>query len=219
LKPVIAQCKLRGVIVPTAPVLAGFGIGLALGGAPGPVQAVLLSESLQGLGRGFQALAGANLIFGFLLLASAAGLSQLVPTGLQMRGLALAGGGVLLWLAVDGLRHASRPIGGSAVASTVPPFVRGATIVLLNPGGWLFLATVGTAIFTSARLAGGPALAVISAVAMIGGLAAGDAGVVLLGGWGLRRARAGLRSWIQRGLAAILGGFGCWLLVRAVAAP
>ena len=206
------------MIVPTAPVLAGFGIGLALGGAPGPVQAVLLSESLHGLGRGFQALAGANLTFGFLLLASAAGLSQLVPAGPQLRVLALAGGAVLLWLAIDGLRTAARPIGGTAVGSTVPPFVRGATIVLLNPGGWLFLATVGTAIFASARQTGGPALAVISAVAMTSGLAAGDAGVVLLGGWGLRRARAGLRSWIQRGLAAMLGGFGCWLLVRAVVA-
>jgi hypothetical protein len=42
-------------------VVTGFGIGIALGGAPGPVQAVLLSESTRGLSRGFRALAGANL--------------------------------------------------------------------------------------------------------------------------------------------------------------
>ena len=200
------------------PVATGFGIGIALGGAPGPVQAVLLTESTHGLGRGFRAMAGANLTFGLLLVAAAAGFSQVAISRSWMRVLDLAGGLVLLWLAFDGIRGSLRPDGAVAQPGRreVPPFVRGATVVLLNPGGWLFLATVAASLFAAARFAGGRPIAIASALAMLGGLALGDAGVVLLGGLGLRRARSGFRVWIQRGLAVLLGGLGCWLMLMAV---
>jgi threonine/homoserine/homoserine lactone efflux protein len=198
------------------PVFAGFGIGIALGGAPGPVQAVLLAESTHGLARGFRAMAGANLTFGVLLVATAAGYSQIVPTGWWLRVLDLAGGLMLVWLGVDGIRSSfRRPEAVDRGPIRVPPFFRGATVVLLNPGGWLFLATVAGSLFTAARLAGGATIAIASALAMVAGLALGDAGVVLFGGVGLRRARSGLRVWVQRALAALLAVLGGWLLLMA----
>jgi threonine/homoserine/homoserine lactone efflux protein len=202
------------------PVLAGFGVGIALGGAPGPVQAVLLNEASRGLGRGFRAMAGANITFGLLLAAAAAGFSALAPTGFWIRLLDVAGGLLLLSLAADGLRTTLRAETRSpGDRFAVPAFLRGATVVLLNPGGWLFLATVGASLFAAATVAGGRLLAVASAVAITGGLALGDATVVTLGGLGLARAQRGTRAWIQRGLAVLLAALGIWLVVRGIAAP
>src|SRR5919204_2752314 len=200
-----------------APVATGFGIGIALGGAPGPVQAVLLSESTRGLSRGFRALAGANLTFGLLLVGAAAGFSHVALSSLWMRLLHVGGGLMLLWLAVDGIRSSldrADTVASSGIG--VPPFARGATVVLLNPGAWLFLVTVAGSVFATARIDGGVTMAVASALAMLAGVALCDAGVVVLGGVGLRRAHIGLRVWIQRGLAVLLGALGCWLLLMTV---
>ena len=61
-------------------VLAGLGVGLALAGSPGPVQAILLVESVRGgASRGFKAQAGANLTFAVLLIALAFGLAAVAP--------------------------------------------------------------------------------------------------------------------------------------------
>src|SRR5205085_7168581 len=53
---------------------AAFGLGAALGAAPGPVQVLLLGETARGgVRRGLKAMAGANGTFGVLLAALAAG--------------------------------------------------------------------------------------------------------------------------------------------------
>lgn len=52
-----------------------------------------------------------------------------------------------------------------------------------------------------------------AAIALMVGAAIGDTGVVLLGAKGLRRGGPQFSRWIRRGLAAILTGFGVWLLL------
>src|SRR5215467_1099050 len=85
-----------------SPVLAGLGVGVALASAPGPVQAVLLAESVRGgVTRGLRALAGASLTFGLLLVGGALGLSAAAPRGVALSVLQVIGGGFLLWLSVD----------------------------------------------------------------------------------------------------------------------
>src|SRR5690349_14031584 len=92
---------------------AGLGVGIALAGAPGPVQALLLAESVRGgVGRGFRAMAGANLTFALLLVCLALGLSVRPPTGVGLRALRVAGGALLLALAIDGFR--ARPLKAEA---------------------------------------------------------------------------------------------------------
>ena len=60
--------------------LAAFGLGIALGASPGPVQLLLFSEASRGgAGRGLRAMAGANATFGAMMLVLAAGLSSLEP--------------------------------------------------------------------------------------------------------------------------------------------
>ena len=63
------------------PVLGALGIGVALAGAPGPVQAILLTESVRRLPRGIRALLGAASTWLTLLLLVALGVSIVAPEG------------------------------------------------------------------------------------------------------------------------------------------
>ena len=197
-----------------SPVLAGLGVGVALASAPGPVQAVLLTESVRGgITRGLRALVGAGLTFGLLLCCEALGLSVVAPRGTALAALQVIGGGFLLWLSADGFRSSREPgRGGAAGRFDLPPFVRGVLAVLLNPGAWLFLAAVASPLFASAHQRSGAGGALIVAVVIMAGLATGDSTVVLLGGLGVRRAGGRARQWIAWALAALLAGFGVWLI-------
>jgi threonine/homoserine/homoserine lactone efflux protein len=199
-------------------VVAGMSLGLALAGAPGPVQAVLLAEAIRGgIPRGLRALSGAAVTFGVLLASLALGLSVATPAGLTLRFLQFVGGAFLLWLAVEALRseHAleDRP---SPERRALPPAARGALAVLLNPGAWLFLGAVASPLFAAASQRGGTGSAFSVAVALAVGLAIGDGAIVLVGGLGLRRAGERVTRLVRRGLAILLAGLGVWLLVNAL---
>jgi threonine/homoserine/homoserine lactone efflux protein len=203
---------------------SAFGLGAALGLLPGPVQFILLSESTRGgLRRGFTAMAGANGTFGVEILVVAAGLSAFEPHPAALRGLRIAGGLFLLFLATDALREtvrtwnagdAAAPSGGRAGRRDATPLAKGVFAVLLNPAAWVFLATTASALFATAAQRGGRALAVTSAVAMLAGVAAVDGTMVLVGG-GVRRFRA-LTRWLAPALAVGLAAFGVLLLVEGI---
>jgi threonine/homoserine/homoserine lactone efflux protein len=197
-----------------SPALAGLGLGIALASAPGPVQAVLLTESVRGgIGRGFRAMAGANGTFGLLLVALALGVSVSPPSGPVVRILEVAGGVLLLWLAVEGFRS-TRPVERPPIERrSLPPIARGALAVILNPGAWLFLGTAASSLLSTAARQGGSGGALLAALALMVGLAVGDGGVVLLGGLGVRRGGERLGLWVRRVLAIVLAGLGLWLLV------
>ena len=202
-------------------IAAGFGIGVALAGTPGPVQAILLGEALRGgIGRGFRTLAGANLTFGLLLIALALGLSVAAPGGLALQVLKMVGGGFLLWLAVDSLRSTSDTPGNAIEARrwAVPAPARGALAVLLNPGAWLFLGAVGSPLLGTATRDGGTSAALAVALALMVGAGVGDGAVVLLGGVAARKGGAGVQRWIRRVLAVVLAALGLWLLWTGLAA-
>jgi threonine/homoserine/homoserine lactone efflux protein len=196
------------------PVLASLGLGQALASAPGPVQAVLLAESVRGgVGRGFRAMAGASLTFGSLLVALALGLSVAPPSGPLLRILEVAGGGFLVWMAIDGLRSGHQVDEASVDRRTLPPSARGALAVLINPGAWLFLGTAATSLFAGATEVGGRGSALVAALALTLGLAVGDGTIVLIGGFGLRRASDRVGLWVRRVLALVLAALGVWLIV------
>lgn len=200
-------------------VLAAFGIGIALAGAPGPVQAVLVTEAMAGgVGRGFRALAGASLTFGTLLVAAALGWGLATPDPLIVRLLKVAGGLLLVWLAFDAIRSAAYIVATDGDRRRgLPPIVRGSLAVALNPGAWLFTAAVASPLIAAAASDGGTPSALFSAAALLAGAALGDAAIVLLGGLGVRRAGPRAGEWIRRGLAAILGLLGIGLLVGGLA--
>jgi threonine/homoserine/homoserine lactone efflux protein len=200
-----------------SPVLGALGIGLALAGAPGPVQAILLAESVRGgVSRGMQALLGAFSTWASLLLAVALGVSLALPEGVVFRVLRLGGGALLIWLAIDGFRTGESAAGGTDRRRGLPPFARGSLAVLLNAGAWLFLAAVASPLFANASSLGGTANALLAAAAMMTGTVAGDLGVVLLGAYGMRRLGDERALLVRRLLALLLGLLGVWLLVGAI---
>lgn len=200
-----------------SPALVALGIGIALAAAPGPVQAALLAESVRGgLGRGLRALAGVHATFGILLLALALGLSVTTPDGLVLRILKVAGGLLLLWLAVDGVRSEGPSDQRANGTRSLPPSLRGALAIVLNPGGWLFLAAVASPLFATAARRGGTGIAVLAAMALVAGAALGDLGLVVMGGLGLRRAGERVGRYIRLILAAALAALGIWLLLTGV---
>jgi threonine/homoserine/homoserine lactone efflux protein len=238
------------------PVLAGLGVGVALASAPGPIQAVLLAETLRGgLPAGWRAQAGVNVVFAGLLVSLAFGLSVVVPGHLVLAATQVAGGALLALLGAEGLRAANRPpapapatrtspVRAAALASAggpggpaagpdsglpgppepagrgwrLPGAARGALAVLLNPGTWLFLGAVATPLFGSALRRGGTLDALLVALVILAGCAVGDTAVVLIGGFGVRRAGQRGRQWVQRGLAVTLAGLGAWFLIAGTAA-
>jgi len=194
-------------------ILAGLGIGLALASAPGPVQVVVLGEALNGgLARGFRVVAGASASFGLLLILLALGLSLAAPGGVILRALQLVAGGFLIWLAVDALRvQRGEPTTGRDRRS-LPAAAKGSLAVLLNPGAWLFLVAVAAPLLATAAQAGGRGVAVIVALALMVGAAAGDCAIVVLGATALRRAGPRTGRLVHRFLAFVLGAIGGGLL-------
>ncbi len=216
--------------------VTAFGLGIALGVSPGPVQILLLTESARGgIGRGFRAMLGANGTFLVLVLLLAAGVSAVSPSGTAIRVLEIAGGAFLLLIAVDAARDVLRGddvreareaadrarrearTGGrrSRAAVMAHPTTRGVVAVLLNPGSWLFLATTASALVADAVDDGGRATAFVTVIALMAGVSVMDGITVLLGGGStLLAGRAG--KWIRLALTLLLGAIGVVFLVRGV---
>jgi threonine/homoserine/homoserine lactone efflux protein len=206
-----------------SPAVAGLGLGIALAGAPGPVQAILLTEVLRGgTGRGLRALAGANLTFGVLLIGLALGVSLAVPGEPALRILKIVGGAFIGWLAFDAFRSRDEPTGPvygrPALSPALPPAARGALAVLLNPGAWLFLATAASSLVAAATQVGGRSAALTAALGLLAGVGMGDAALVLAGGLGLRRAGSNVGRVLRRALALVLALLGFGLILNGLLA-
>jgi threonine/homoserine/homoserine lactone efflux protein len=194
--------------------LAAFGLGVALGASPGPVQLLLFSEASRGgAGRGLRAMAGANATFGLMMLLLAAGLSSLEPGETFLRVVEVIGGAFLVFLAVDAIREGRRPQVVDVLRGH--PSVRGIVAVLLNPGVYVFLATTGTAVVASAVDEGGRGLAVVTVVALLAGVSLMDSAMVLLGAGAHRVSERFLRI-LSDVLAVAMGALGVWLVVRGI---
>jgi threonine/homoserine/homoserine lactone efflux protein len=195
---------------------AAFGLGAALGAAPGPVQVLLLSESARGgARRGLRAMLGANLTFGVLLVALSAGLSLFAPAGAALRTLEIVGGAFLLFIAADAFRAARvRPPVDVAPRGGLAPAHRGVLAVLVNPGAWIFLATSASAFFAEATRTGGRSFALGTAAAMLAGIAAIDGSTVLLAATGRKRLEERALRWVGMTLAGVLATLGVALVVR-----
>lgn len=197
--------------------LAAFGLGVALGASPGPVQLLLFSEASRGgAGRGLRAMAGANATFGAMMLLLAAGLSSIEPGETFLRVVRVIGGAFLVFLAVDALRANRRPGVVESERAGLHPAVRGIVAVLLNPGVYVFLATTGAAVVASAVDEGGRGLAVVTVLALLVGVSLMDSAMVLLGAGAHRVSERFLRI-LGDVLAIALGILGAWLVVRGIA--
>jgi threonine/homoserine/homoserine lactone efflux protein len=196
---------------------AAFGLGVALGASPGPVQLLLFSEAARGgVTRGLRAMAGANATFGVMLVLLAAGLSSIEPGDTFLSAIRVIGGAFLVFLAVDAIRENRQPQAVDEGRGSLHPAVRGIIAVLLNPGAYVFLATTGAAVVADAAQDGGQALAFVTVVALLAGVSLMDSGMVLLGTGAHRVSQRALRI-LGDGLAVALGALGVWLIVQGFA--
>jgi threonine/homoserine/homoserine lactone efflux protein len=196
--------------------VAAFGLGVALGASPGPVQLLLFSEASRGgVRRGLLAMAGANGTFGLMLLLLAAGLAALEPGPTFLRIVRVVGGAFLLFLALDVFTEARRPTATEAARPGLHPSLRGVGAVVLNPGVYVFLATTGTAVVASALERGGRPQAFATVLALLAGVSLMDFAMVLLGTGAHRVSDRSLRI-LSDALAVALGALGILLIVQGL---
>jgi threonine/homoserine/homoserine lactone efflux protein len=196
--------------------LAAFGLGVALGTSPGPVQLLLFSEASRGgVRRGLLTMAGANGTFGLMMLLLAAGLASLDPGESFLRVVQVVGGAFLVFLAIDAIRENRRPTATDAERPGLHPSMRGAVAVLLNPGVYVFLATTGAAIVAGAIEEGGRPQAFAAVLALLAGVSLMDFAMVLLGTGAHRVSDRALRI-LGDALALGLGALGVLLILRGL---
>ena len=121
--------------------LLGAGIGLAAGLSPGPLLALVVTNTLR---RGFAAgalVALAPLVTDVPIIVATLLVVDAVPTAL-LRGLALGGAAYLIWLAIDTLRREPVIAAGD--------LRQGVTTNLLSPHPWLFWLGAGAPILATA---------------------------------------------------------------------
>lgn len=186
--------------------MVGFGLGLSLAAPPGPVNAVIAEEStFRGWRAGVVSGLGAMAADGLFFLLTVAGLLSVVETNPSMRGgLALFGGVLMLYIGYSVYREAGS--GFERGGGDGHGFRRTFVVAVGNPyqlGWWL---TAGVSFFE----AGGPGivfglfLGIFVWVTVFPALIVeGEERVELLG------------PVVAYGSAAVLAGFGSYLLVDA----
>lgn len=202
-----------------SPVLTALAIGLAVASAPGPVQAIVVSEAMRGgVTRGLAAALGAAGSFLLLLVLVALGLSVAAPSGGIVRVLQCVGGIVLLWFAGEGYRSAADTARQSddLVGGRLPAPLRVAIAVLVFPGTWIFTAGIASPLISAARVASGQWVALAVATSLVAGSTLGNVVISVLAGWSRRVASGAIVTWIRRALALLLGAIGLAMIATAV---
>jgi threonine/homoserine/homoserine lactone efflux protein len=138
--------------------LTAFTFGLGAGLAPGPLQAVVITSTLQrGFGAGWRVAMGPLVTDSPIIALSIAALSA-VP-GSFLNGLAVAGGLLLVVLGLWELRWRRSRVSEHEAVAPRADLWRGALVNLANPHPWIFWLGAGaTLIVTAWRRS--PALAV-----------------------------------------------------------
>ena len=202
-------------------IVPAFALGAALGAAPGPVQLLILSETARhGAGQGFRVMLGANGMLLVVLATLALGFSTAEPSDALVRGLRIVGGLFLVYLALNELRTLRREVTGSppseGAGARMGPSARGALLVIVNPGAWIFFATTAAAVMAEASADGGRGTAMLTAVAMTLGVSLTDFGSALVGTGS--RAMLGGRAlaWVRTVLSVLLLAIGMAFVVQGV---
>jgi threonine/homoserine/homoserine lactone efflux protein len=193
---------------------SAFGLGFALGAAPGPVQLLILSEtSRRGLSGGLRVMLGANGTLVVVMAALAVGFSSLEPGPAGVRVLRAAGGVFLVSLGAAEILALRRGRDAPARAGHGPslgPTAKGVLSVALSPGAWVFFATTASAVVADAAAHGGRAAAIVAAIAMAAGVSTSDLSFALVGSGGPRVLR-------ERGLTIVRAVLAAALIVIGIA--
>ena len=127
--------------------LLGVGMGLAAGLSPGPLFALVVTNTLKrGFGAGVRVAAAPVITDAPIILVTLLAVGAL-PEG-AVRALAGAGGLYLLWLALVTLRQARTATLGSGDSAGAGDLRQGVVTNVLSPHPWLFWMGVGAPILS-----------------------------------------------------------------------
>ena len=128
--------------------LAGLGLGVGAGLAPGPLQALVISVALS---RGFGAaarVAASPLLSDVVIIVVSLLVLRSIPDDV-VAVLGAVGGLVVLWLGVEAVREVSAEVEAAPVRAG-GSVLRGALVNLLSPHPWVFWLTVGGPLLVAA---------------------------------------------------------------------
>lgn len=195
----------------------GAALGFSAAASPGPYQAFLLAQALRNgalrsLPLALAPLASDGPIIALMLLV----LTRAPPE--LLRGLQLAGGAFLLWVAAGLLRSLRRAAGPGPAPRAEPPlraFLRGVAMNALGPGPWIFWSLVsGPALVRAWNAAPGRAFAFLLGFYLL--LCGGNAALILVFATAHRLGPAASRA-LGLLAALALGGYGLWQLWQGAA--
>jgi threonine/homoserine/homoserine lactone efflux protein len=190
---------------------AGIAFGLAAGLSPGPLLALVVSQTVRhGPREGFKVAVAPLITDAPIIVASVLVLSRLSSSDTILGLVALVGGVFVAYLAIESLRttRLETEIGGQPPRS----WRQGALVNALSPHPYLFWITVGAPILVTASAAG-PAGPVAFLVGFYTCLVGSKVAVAAAVGASRGKLTGGAYPWIMRALGAVLLVFAI-LLVR-----
>jgi len=195
----------------------GATLGFSAAASPGPFQAFLLAQTLRNgalrsLPLALAPLASDGPVIALMLLV----LTRAPPA--LLRGLQLAGGVFLLWVAAGLLRSLRRAPAPGRPVQPEPPlraFLRGVAMNALSPGPWIFWSLVSGPILVQ-RWKAAPARGLAFLLGFYLLLCGGNAALVVIFGTAHRLGPAASRA-LTALSALALGGFGLWQLWQGIA--
>ena len=142
--------------VPTT-IAAGVLFGIALAAPPGPMNAIIATESvLRGWSSGFLAGLGAMTADVIFFLLAIIGVVTVIADRPQLRGvLLLLGGLLMIWFAVSairGVRQAARTGGQSRTGVGTTGFQKAFVLALTNPYQIIFWLTLGVGLLRPGQI-------------------------------------------------------------------
>lgn len=185
--------------------ITGLVFGASAGFSPGPLLALVISETLKhDAGEGAKVAAAPLLTDLPIIAAGVWAVSLLARFEAVLGVLVLFGGAYVAWLGWESLRFR----GVTEVAEATPPrsLRRGVVANLLNPNPYLFWGTVGGPLVAEA-LSISVFAALLFLVPFYGMLVGSKVGIALVAGRSRRFLRGRAYVWINRGLGVILLGF------------
>lgn len=201
------------------PVIAAIGtgivFGLSAGLSPGPLMALVMTQTLRhGTGAGIR-VAIAPLITDLpIVLVTTFVVGRFAGSNLLLGLISVAGATFVAWIAAETIR--ARPMSGERATAAAPRSVsRGVVVNLLSPHPYLFWLTVGAPTLIAAWAAG-PGVAAGFLVAFYGCLIGSKVGLAVVTSTARGRLAGRGYRWLMLLLGGLLAAFAATLFIEGV---
>ena len=192
-------------------------VSLSLSGVmmPGPVTAVTIANGAQHKGAGALVAVGHGLVEIPLMVLIYFGFAHLLElTGVKI-GVGLAGGLVLIWMALQVFRIQAISFDAKQQRPGRGPIGAGLVTTATNPYFFVWWATIGAALLADARDFGNTGILAMGATHWLC-----DLGWLFLISWVVFKSKhlwtPSVQRWIFGLCALLLGGFGAWFIFSGV---